>query len=173
MQTLEESSELETGDIILYKNLGNNFFMNLFRRAVQFITNGEYIHGAIYLGEHQDFGPIIAEALASGFLIRAGGDTSGDVFRYRKGLDEQRKQNIINYCLSKSNYQYGYLDLFKILIYRFTRYKLFSETVEKLTCVEVIARTYENIGIELTDKEDLDLTYPSDIANSDKLEKTT
>jgi len=159
----------QTGDILLYDRLGDGWQRRLFGTLVQLFNDSEYVHTAIYLGEHDKFGKIIAESVASGFLIRVHDNLGDKHLRYKNELTEQQKKHLIDQCISMSGYSYGYFDLIKILFYKLTGEKLFFSTYKQLTCTESVARVYDQIGIKLVDKQDYDLTYPQDIENSKEL----
>lgn len=165
-----QKSGYETGDILLYENLGDDSkFVWAFGELVKYATNSKYVHVALYLGEHEDFGSIVAESLASGFLIKTQKNLGHKQLRYKNGLNEKQKDQIIYNSLSMSGYTYGYIDLIKIVIYKLTGHNIYNSTKDKLTCSEAIARAYGNMGIKLTDKKDYDLVYPVDIVESNKL----
>jgi len=166
---ISERHDYQVGDVLLYNNMGDGFLRWAFGELVQLIDPGKYVHTAIYLGEHEELGSIIGEAVASGFLIRVH-DNLGDLhLRYKNGLDESQKEDIIHNCLEMSGYMYGYFDLIKILIHKLTNQILFPQTYKQLTCAEAIVRVYNKLGIELVKRQDYDLIYPSDLAESDKL----
>lgn len=165
-----QKSGYETGDILLYENLGDDSkLVWAFGELVKYVTSSKYVHVALYLGEHKDFGSIVAESLASGFLIKTQKNLGHKQLRYKNSLTKQQKDQIIYNSLSMSGYQYGYIDLIKIIIYKLTSQSIYNDTKKKLTCSEAIARAYGSIGIKLTDKEDYDLVYPVDVVKSDKL----
>lgn len=165
-----QKSGYETGDILLYENLGDDSkLVWAFGELVKYATNSQYVHVAIYLGEHEDFGSIVAESIASGFLIKTQSNLGHKQLRYKEGLTKNQKDKIIYNSLSMSGYQYGYIDLIKIVIYKLTKQNIYSSTNKKLTCSEAIARVYGNMGIKLVEKKDYDLVYPVDIVKSNKL----
>lgn len=169
---LKQKSNYETGDILLYKNLGyDRKLVWMFGELVKYLTDSEYVHTVIYLGEHKEFGSIIAESIASGFLIKTQTNLGHKQLRYKNDLTGKQKDQIIHSCLSMSGYSYGYLDLLKIFVYKITKIPIYKDTERQVTCSEAVARVYGNIDIKLTDKEDYDLVYPSDIAKSDKLKE--
>jgi len=159
----------QTGDIILYKNLKDSSLKWLFGELVKLITDGEYVHSAIYLGRHDKFGYIIAESVASGFLIRVHNDLGQTILRYKDGLNNKQKDQIIYRCLAMSGYSYGYFDLIKILFYKITGAYLFPSTVKQLTCSEAITRVYKHISIDLSYHTDNDLVTPNDLYQSPQL----
>ena len=168
---ISERHDYQVGDVLLYNNMGDDFLRWAFGELVQLIDASKYVHTAIYLGEHEELGSIIGEAIASGFLIRVH-DNLGDLhLRYKNGLDKSQKDEIIHKCLEMSGYMYGYFDLIKILIHKLTNQILFPQTYKQLTCAEAIVRVYNKLGIELVKKQDYDLIYPSDLAKSNKLVK--
>lgn len=166
---LKQKTNYQTGDILLYDRLGDGWQRRWFGKLVQLFNESKYVHTAIYLGEHEDFGSIIAESVASGFLIRVHDNLGDKQLRYKKGLTEGQKDQIIQRSLEMSGYSYGFFDLIKILFYKFTNTRLFPQTYKQLTCTEAIARVYDGLGIKLVDKEDYDLIFPEDIEKSDKL----
>lgn len=164
-----QGNNYQTGDILLYDQFGDGITRYLFGKVARFFTKGKYIHAAIYLGEHEEMGPIIGESVASGFMIRVY-DNLGDVhLRYHKDLSNAQKNMIVNRALQHSGYIYGYLDLFKLLFYLLTNQTLFYHTKNQLTCVEGIARIYKEIGLDIVERDDLDLVLPEDIYYSNKL----
>lgn len=165
---IKQRSNYQVGDILLYDNIGYGFLRWAFGEVVQLFDDTEYVHTALYLGEHEELGSLIAESIASGFLIRVH-DQLGDKHLRYKGLTEDDKNKIINTCLEMSGYMYGYLDLLKILFHKLTSSNLFNQTYKQLTCAEAVVRVYNKLGIDLVDRHDFDLVYPSDLSKSDKL----
>ena len=168
---ISERHDYQVGDVLLYNNMGDGFLRWAFGELVQYATNSKWIHAALYLGDSEKFGPIVAESIASGFLVKTQGNFGHRQLRYKKGLDKSQKDEIIHKCLEMSGYMYGYFDLIKILIHKLTNQILFPQTYKQLTCAEAIVRVYNKLGIELVKKQDYDLIYPSDLAESNKLVK--
>lgn len=168
---ISERHNYQVGDVLLYDNIGDGFLRWGFGKLVQLVDDSQYVHTALYLGEHEELGSIIGESVASGFLIRVH-DNLGDLhLRYQNGLDEFSKDKVINKSLEMSGYMYGYFDLIKIFIHKLTNQILFPQTYKQLTCVEAVVRVYNQLGIELVERQDYDLIYPSDLAESNKLVK--
>jgi len=166
---ISERHNYQVGDILLYNNIGDGFLRWAFGELIQYTTSSKYVHTALYLGDSEKFGPIVAESIASGFLVKTQGNFGHRQLRYQNGLSKKQKSQIIYNSLSMSGFSYGYVDLIKILIYEITGQSIYNSSTKKLTCAEAIARVYQKIGIKLVAKKDYDLVYPSDITESKEL----
>ena len=166
---ISERHDYQVGDVLLYNNMGDGFLRWAFGELVQHTTSSKWIHAALYLGDSEKFGPIVAESTASGFLVKVQENLGHKQLRYKDGLSKGQKEQIIYNALSLLGYEYGYMDLIKILLYILTKQSIYNATKNKLTCAEAVARVYQKMGIELVKKDDYDLIYPSDLTVSEQL----
>lgn len=161
--------EAKQGDIFLYRN-----GTSLLTKLIRLFTTSDYNHAGIYWGYDKYKGHIVAESLKNGFVFTFFHDldfyfaNGVDIYRYKKKIHIESLKNKI---LENIGVKYGFFDLFKILIYVFTRIQ-FKRQSERLICSEAVAKVYRDSKHDLfLSTKNLDYVTPSDLSNCKKLQK--
>lgn len=181
-------SGIKSGDILLSKYIPEpDLSFDILSFLMNALMDGDYLHAGIVFDDGRWLGNsssvVIGEALYEGFVLRYYKDERlerkikkgrTDIYRYHDQLSKRDRISLRSSIQEYMGREYSIKDLFKILFYKIMRHRVFTETTNKVTCAEVIARAYEDIGISLTDEvDDLDLVTPNTLSQSKYLHEVS
>lgn len=162
---------MKIGDIVFFRK--NESFVS---RIISFVTGSSFSHvGMIYDIENK--GVVIAEALAIGFHLSYY-NTEDFLLKMATGkrllktgnLNPKKVKDAIDRKIGRP---YGFVDLFRILVYKLTRKTIGEDCSRNLICSEAVARVINsannNKNLSKEFKKPFDFITPDDLFMSKHL----
>lgn len=173
-------NQIHTGDILLSKYISEpDLSFDIISFLINTMVDGDYLHSGIVYNNGRWLGNnmvLIGEALYEGFVLRYYDDTileenikvgDIDIYRHDDTLGTQDKVQMHSSMQHMMGREYSIQDLLKIFVHKLFGWNVFSDTLERVTCAEVVARVYDELGMKVTDEvDDLDLVTPSMLGQS-------
>jgi uncharacterized protein YycO len=147
---------LQIGDVVFVRNSG------LLSRTIRRVTDSEWSHVAIYLGE----GKVIdTDAFRNVSIHDLSEFETFHVKRY-EGLTDQEVREIVSYMVERLNEPYDYWQILGFFLEAVFHYNNAWYMKDKYTCGSLIDRAFLSAGIDLVPWRDTGDVWPEDLFRS-------
>ena len=157
-------SKMEKGDIVLqrFPNSGSEF--------VRKLTNSEYSHAMLYMGNSSILHANLQGGVAAVNAQREGVENADDmvVLRLKEGVPCDMHQ-LIQYARRTVGTAYDRKEALQVTLWRKPDYEIDGATSNRQFCTKYVAMAYDAAGVKLVN--DPTACTPQEILTSDKLER--